>query len=88
MQVSEGVLYQARIDLPSSVQTGTYTAETFAVDEGRVVSSAIARVEVRKVGFGRLIETFSQIQPFFYGLVAIMLSVSMGWLAGRLFASS
>ena len=88
VQVSEGVLYQARIDLPSSVQTGTYTAETFAVDEGRVVSSAIARVEVRKVGFGRLIETFSQIQPFFYGLVAIMLSVSMGWLAGRLFASS
>ena len=88
VEVREGVLYQARIDLPSSVQTGIYTAETFAVTDGRVVASAVARVEVRKVGFERLVETFSQAQPFFYGLVAIFLSVGMGWLAGRLFSNS
>ena len=86
VEVSDGVLYQARIDLPSRVQTGSYTAETFAVDNGRVVASAVARVEVRKVGFERFIEVFAQYQPFFYGLVAVMLSVFMGWLAGRLFA--
>ncbi|MDE2434664.1 MAG: TIGR02186 family protein, partial [Sphingomonadales bacterium] len=38
--VSEQVLYQARIALPSNVQTGTYTAETFAITHGRVVASA------------------------------------------------
>lgn len=86
VQISEQVLYQARIDLPSNVQTGTYTAETFAVTRGRVIASAIAEVEVRKVGFERLIEVFSQEQSLLYGLLAVFMSVGMGWMAGRLFA--
>tara|TARA_B100000749_G_scaffold170813_1_gene131579 strand:- start:250 stop:1020 length:771 start_codon:yes stop_codon:yes gene_type:complete len=83
--VREGVLYQARIRLPSNVQTGNYTAETFAVRDGRVLASAVADVEVRKVGFERFVEVFADRQPFFYGLVAIFLSLFMGWAAGRLF---
>lgn len=86
VRISEEVLYQARIDLPSNVQTGTYTAETFAVTDGRVVSSAVAEVEVRKVGFERFVEVFAQEQSFLYGLLAVILSVGMGWIAGRLFA--
>ena len=86
VQINEQVLYQARIDLPSNVQTGTYTAETFAVARGRVIASAISEVEVRKVGFERLIELFSQEQSLLYGLLAVFMSVSMGWMAGRLFA--
>ncbi len=80
------VLYQARISLPSNVQTGTYTAETFAITRGRVIASAIAEVEVKKVGFERLVEVFSQKQAFLYGLIAVALSILMGWIAGRLFA--
>ena len=34
VRVSEQVLYQARISLPSNVQTGVYTAETFAITRG------------------------------------------------------
>lgn len=86
VQISEQVLYQARIALPSNVQTGTYTAETFAITRGRVIASAIAEVEVRKVGFERFIELFSQQQSLLYGMLAVMMSVGMGWMAGRLFA--
>ena len=86
--VREGVLYQARIGLPSNVQTGAYTAETFAVRDGRVLASAVAEVSVRKVGFERFVEVFADRQPLFYGLVAIFLSLLMGWLAGRLFNRS
>ncbi|WP_095012775.1 TIGR02186 family protein [Tsuneonella mangrovi] len=86
VKLSEGVLYQARLSLPSSVQTGTYTAETFAITNGRVVASAIANVDVRKVGFERFIELFAQIWPFSYGLLAVAISVGMGWMAGRLLA--
>ena len=84
--VSEQVLYQARIALPSSVQTGTYTAETFAINHGRVVASAISKVEVKKQGFERLVARFAEDHGFFYGLLAVALSVGMGFLAGRLFA--
>lgn len=86
VQVSEQVLYQARIALPSQVQTGTYTAETFAITHGRVVASAISRVEVRKTGFERATADFAQHYGFSYGLLAVLISVGMGFLAGRLFA--
>lgn len=84
--VNEQVLYQARIDLPSSVPIGTYTAETFAVADGRVLASATSAVEVRKVGFERAIADFAEDQSLFYGLLAVAVSILMGWLAGRLFA--
>lgn len=86
VQISEQVLYQARISLPSNVQTGTYTAETFAITRGRVIASAIAEVEVRKVGFERFVEVFAQRQSLLYGLLAVFMSVGTGWIAGRLFA--
>ncbi|WP_299309236.1 TIGR02186 family protein [uncultured Croceicoccus sp.] len=84
--ISGDVLYQARIPLPSSVITGEYTAETFAIADGRVVASATSEVTVVKRGFERGIELFSIRQAFLYGLTAMVLSVLMGWGAGRLFA--
>ena len=86
VRISEKVLYQARIDLPSNVTTGRYTAETFAVSRGRVVASATARIEVVKAGLEGQVVTAAQRWSFFYGLLAIALSLGMGWLAGRLFA--
>ena len=86
VQVSEQVLYQARIQLPSRVPTGTYTAETFAVTKGRVVASASSTIEVRKIGFERAIANFAEHYGLLYGLLAVVVSVGMGWAAGRLFA--
>ena len=83
---AEQVLYQARIKLPSSVQTGTYTAETFAIRGGKVVTSAITRVEVKKQGFERFVAVAADEKGWLYGLFAVFVSVAMGWLAGRLFA--
>lgn len=87
VRISEQVLYQARISLPSNVVTGRYTAETFAITNGRVIASAIADVEVKKVGFERFVELASQSWSLVYGLFAVFLSVGMGWGAGRLFAN-
>jgi hypothetical protein len=53
---------------------------------GRVIASAVAEVEVRKVGFERFVEVFAQYQSFLYGVLAVSLSIGMGWIAGRLFA--
>jgi hypothetical protein len=86
VKISGQVLYQARIALPSSVLTGTYTAETFAVRDGRVVASAITRVEVTKEGFERFVAVNAQRNGLLYGLFAVLVSVAMGWIAGRLFA--
>jgi uncharacterized protein (TIGR02186 family) len=86
VQVSGGVLYQARISLPSTVQTGTYTAETFAISRGKVAAAASSTVEVRKLGFERFVALAADRQSLLYGLFAVAMSVGMGWMAGRLFA--
>ena len=86
VKVSEQVLYQARINLPSNVQTGQYTAETFAIARGRVVASAISRVEVKKLGFELLVARFAEENGFAYGLLAVAISIAMGFAAGRFFA--
>ncbi len=84
--ISGGVLYQARIDVPSNVVTGRYTAETFAIADGRVIASAIAEVEVEKQGFEKFVADRADRSAVLYGLFAVALSLLMGWLAGRVFA--
>ena len=86
VQIKEKVLYQSRISLPSNVTTGTYTAETFAVARGQVIASALAEVQVRKVGFEKRVEDAANEYGFIYGLFAVLLSIGMGWAAGRFFA--
>lgn len=85
-RLSEGVLYSARLPIPSNVRTGRYVAETFAIEEGRVVATATSQVTIRKEGFERSVVDAAQGNALFYGLFAISLSVLMGWAAGRLFA--
>lgn len=86
VSISEGVLYRARLPIPSNVRPGRYTAETFAIRNGRVIVSAISEVQVRKEGFERVVATEAEDSAFLYGLFAIALSLFMGWAAGRLFS--
>jgi uncharacterized protein (TIGR02186 family) len=84
--ISGDVLYQARIAVPSNVRTGRYTAETFAISDGRVIDSAIAEIEVSKQGFERFVAEQAEDSAVAYGLVVVVLSLGSGWLAGRLFS--
>lgn len=83
--ISGGVLYQAHMAVPSNVPTGQYTAETFAIVDGRVIASATAEFEVTKRGFERMVANRAEDSALPYGLFAVFLSVFMGWAAGRLF---
>ncbi|GMN03301.1 TIGR02186 family protein [Erythrobacter sp. MTPC3] len=86
VRISQGVLYQARIALPSNVTTGPYTAETFAIADGRVLASATAEIAVEKVGLEGRVVNAAERSSLLYGLGAIFLSLSMGWIAGRFFS--
>ncbi|MEL1249430.1 TIGR02186 family protein [Aurantiacibacter gilvus] len=85
VEITEGVLYRAEIPIPSNVISGRYVAETFAIADGRVISSATSEVQVLKEGFERGVEDAANQQALFYGLFAVGLSLFMGWAAGRLF---
>ncbi|MCY7271212.1 MAG: TIGR02186 family protein [Sphingomonas bacterium] len=86
VEISERVLYRARINIPSQVPVGTYTAETFLIDNGRVVAAATKEIEIGKSGFERFIAVAARRYALLYGLAAVLLSVGLGWFAAWLFA--
>lgn len=85
VEIEGDVLYKARINLPASVPIGEYTAETFLIIDGRVEAAEIKDITIEKTGFGRVITNLSQEYGFFYGLLAVLISVFLGWVAGYAF---
>ena len=85
VEISEGVLYRARISIPSQVPVGTYTAETFLVDDGKVIAAATKEIEIGKSGFERWVALMARRQAFLYGLASVLLSLGLGWAAAAIF---
>ncbi|PHR19828.1 MAG: hypothetical protein COA41_06640 [Sphingopyxis sp.] len=85
VKITNSVLYQARINLPASVPVGDYTAETFLIIDGRVEAAEVKDITIEKIGMGRFITNLSQKNGFLYGLIAVFISVFLGWSAGYLF---
>lgn len=84
VEITDGVLYRARLPLSARVIVGDYTAETFLVQDGRVVAAAVRDVTIRKSGFERFIALAAQNWSFLYGLTAVALAVGLGWAAGAI----
>jgi uncharacterized protein (TIGR02186 family) len=85
VEISEGVLYRARISIPSQVPVGTYTAETFLVADGKVIAAATREIEIGKSGFERWVALMARRQAFLYGLASVLLSLGLGWAAAAAF---
>ena len=86
VEISEGVLYRARIDIPSQVPVGTYTAETFLIDDQRVLAAATREIEIGKSGFERYVALAARRHAFLYGLAAMLMSLGLGYAAAWAFA--
>ena len=85
VQISGGVLYRARVSIPARVPVGDYTAETFLIQDGRVVAGAVRDIRIEKLGFERFVATAADRWSVAYGLVAVALSLLLGWAGSALF---
>jgi uncharacterized protein (TIGR02186 family) len=85
VEISGGVLYRATIAIPSQVPVGTYTAETFLVDRGKVIAAATRDIQIDKSGFERFVALAARRHEGLYGLAAVLMSLGMGWAAAAFF---
>jgi uncharacterized protein (TIGR02186 family) len=85
VEISDGVLYRAIITIPSQVPVGTYTAETFLIDRGRVVAAATRDIQIDKSGFERFVALAARRHRLMYGLTCVILSLALGWAAAAAF---
>jgi hypothetical protein len=61
---------------------GRFTAETFLISNGHVLAAAVRDIDIRKSGFERFVARAADRHAIAYGLVAVALSVFLGWAAG------
>jgi uncharacterized protein (TIGR02186 family) len=86
VNITDQVLYRARLTIPSSVPEGRYVAETLLIRDGRViVADDGVSVEISKTGFERFITILSQEYSLIYGALAVLISLLLGWVAGLAF---
>lgn len=81
VEISEGVLYRARIAIPARVPVGRYTAETFLIEKGRVIAAATRDIDIDKSGMEAFVARAAERHGFLYGLFAIAMSLLLGWAA-------
>ena len=82
VEITDGVLYRARLTVPARVPVGRFTAETFLIRDGRVLAAAVRDIDIRKSGFERFVAAAADRASIRYGLVAVALSIVLGGAAG------
>ncbi len=82
VEITDDVLYRARVTIPARVPVGRFTAETFLIRDGRVLAAAVRDIDIRKSGFERFVARAADRAAIPYGLTAVALSVLLGWAAG------
>lgn len=85
VEITDGVLYRAAITIPSQVPVGTYTAETFLIERGRVLAAATRDIQIDKSGFERYVAVAARRHRLIYGLCCVALSLGLGWAAAAAF---
>ena len=85
VEISDHVLYRARITIPARVPVGTYTAETFLIRDGRVIAGAAREIRIEKSGFEKAVADFADDWSFAYGILSVLLSLGLGWAGSAIF---
>jgi uncharacterized protein (TIGR02186 family) len=80
-----GRLFRTTVHFPANVPTGQYMVSVFLLRDGDVVSAQTTPLFVNKIGLGAEIYAFARREAAIYGVIAIVIAVSAGWLASAAF---
>ncbi|MEK6746910.1 MAG: TIGR02186 family protein [Pseudomonadota bacterium] len=78
-------LFKTVIEFSDKIPSGEYTAEIYLISDGEIVGMQSTPISVAKSGLDAFIYNYAHNSPVLYGISAIILALSFGWLAGRLF---
>lgn len=78
-------LFKTVIEFPDNIPPGKYNAEIYLLNEDRIVGTHVLPLTVGKVGLDAFLYNYAHHRPFLYGITAVIMALSAGWFAGRLF---
>ena len=78
-------LFRVHFTFPSNVPPGTYRARVYEIQKGKIISEGVTELSIRKAGLEERIYQTAQDSPWLYGILAVVLALLSGWLAGAVF---
>ena len=81
----QGGLFRIHFTFPSNVPPGTYRARVYEIGKGKIISEGFSKLSIRKAGLEERIYETAQDSPWLYGILAVVLALLSGWLAGAVF---
>jgi uncharacterized protein (TIGR02186 family) len=78
-------LFKVDIDFPDTIPRGMYTAEVYLLQDGELVGMQSTPLKVEKQGFDALLFDLAHGASLLYGMLAVLMALSVGWLAGLVF---
>lgn len=82
------MLFKIAIDFPNNIPPGNYTAEIYLLADGQVKGMQSTPIRVVKSGLDAFIYNAAHRAPALYGIASILIALSAGWLASRIFHKS
>ena len=79
-------LFKLIIDFPKNILLGTYVIEVYLINNGSILSFQSIPVYVNQVGVSAKISDFASQQSVLYGLIAVFLTIFVGFLTNYFFA--
>lgn len=78
-------LFRATFGFPANVPPGTYQIEVFKLEDGQVTGAQRSSLQISKIGLEADVFDFANQRSALYGMIAIVIAVTAGWLAGVVF---
>jgi len=78
-------IFSTEFLLPSSSHQGKYFVRYYIFQNGEFISYAENKIDLKQAGFSRIIWLLSKNFPLLYGILAVILSGSLGWLISTIF---
>jgi uncharacterized protein (TIGR02186 family) len=85
LQFMGETLFKTTVGFPGNLPPGNYTAEIYLFSDGDITGMQTIPITVRKSGIDAFLFAFAHERPALYGFTAVVLALSIGWFAGRLF---
>jgi uncharacterized protein (TIGR02186 family) len=78
-------LFRTTLDFPANVPPGIYQVQVFELRDGQVIDAQRSTLVISKIGLEADVYDFAHQQAALYGLLAIVVAITAGWLAGVIF---
>lgn len=78
-------MFRTTVPLPANIPVGLYRVKSFLFQDGQLVADTEQVLRVAKTGFEQVTFELAQKHSLVYGVLAVLLAIFTGWLAGVIF---